>query len=203
MTRAAIQRLTPKVERQSSAAGDCRSTSAGRLALGADDFDLESSANLRVQPDSNLVRPDGLDRIVDLDLAPVEFGTAGVPDRRGDVGSRDRPEQPAAAARAGLHRDPEPGQAPSGGRGVINAADLAGRASALDQLDLLLGAAAPAHRQAARHQVVPSVPARDLDHVAGGTQARDLLGEDELLRRTAHRLLASLARTEPCSSPAP
>ena len=50
-----------------------------------------------------------------------------------------------------------------------------------------------------RHQVVPSVPARDLDHIAGGTQARDLLGEDELHRRTAHRLLTSLGLSEPCS----
>src|SRR5215475_1133693 len=44
------------------------------------------------------------------------------------------------------------------------------------------------HGQPAWHQVVPAVPAGHLHHVAGGAQAGDLLGEDELHRRATHRV---------------
>src|SRR6266702_8550947 len=104
------------------------------------------------------MRADRLDRVADLDLAPVELWAACRLDRGRDVGGRDRAEQPAAAAGPALQPDPQSGEPLSRSLGVFRAADLAGRTRALDQLDLLLGPAAPAHRQAPGDQVVPSVP---------------------------------------------
>ena len=94
------------------------------------------------------------------------------------------------------------GQRPEPARrvpGVVKAADLADRAGPPDRVDLLLGAARPAHRQPPRDEVVAAIAACDLNHLAGGTQAIDLLGEDELHRRTAHRSATSLGISVPCS----
>jgi len=63
---------------------------------------------------------------------------------------------------------------------VIDAADLAGAARALDLRHLLLAALGPGNRQAPGDEVVAAVAVLDLDHVAGRTQAGDLLREDEL-----------------------
>src|SRR6185437_727410 len=51
----------------------------------ADDLDLEHGAHIRMQPHRDLMRSDSPDRVADLDLAPVEFGTARVLDRCRDV----------------------------------------------------------------------------------------------------------------------
>src|SRR5580704_91784 len=152
-----------------------------------------------MQPHGDLVGADRLDRVANLDLAPVQVRTACGLNSRRDVRRRDRAEQPAARTRAGLQADLQAGKLLGGGLRVVDTADLACLASPLDQVDLLLGAPAPAHGQAAGHQVVSSVPAGNIDYVAGGTQARDLLGEDELHGRTAHRYLASLGLSVPCS----
>src|SRR5580704_3489362 len=70
--------------------------------------------------------------------------------------------------------------------GVLHAADLAGRPGPLDQLDLLLRAAGPRHREAARDQVVAAVAAGHVHHVTGSAKVAHLLGEDELHRGTTH-----------------
>src|SRR5262249_49669421 len=101
----------------------------------------------------------------------------------GGSGPNRRPAVPCT----GVHPSPHPGRASGCRLRALDAADLTSRASTLDQLDLLLGTAAPAHREATRHQVVPAIPARDLDDIAGGAQARDLLSQDKLHRGTAHR----------------
>ncbi len=54
----------------------------------ADDFDLKHGADVRVQPHRHLVGPDGLDRVTDLDLAPVKLWTACSLDRRRDIRRR-------------------------------------------------------------------------------------------------------------------
>jgi len=63
----------------------------GKPVSAADDLDFERCAHFRMQSHSHLMRPDGLDRVTDLDLAPVEFRAARVLDGRGDVGGRHRP----------------------------------------------------------------------------------------------------------------
>ena len=83
------------------------------------------------------------------------------------------------------------GQPLGGLLGVVQAADVPGRAGPLDQLDLLLGAAGPAHGQAARDEVVAAVAAGHLDHVTGLAQAGDLVGEDQLHRCATHRFRPS------------
>ena len=69
---------------------------------GADDLDVQRGADLRVQPDRNLVRPEGLDRVAHLDAAPVEFGAARGADRGRDVRRAHRAEQPPGSACLGL-----------------------------------------------------------------------------------------------------
>src|SRR4029453_15108376 len=64
--------------------------------------------------------------------------------------------------------------------GVLLALDRTSVAGTPDGLDLLLGALGPADRQAARQEVVGAVTVLHLDDVAGGAEALDLLGQDEL-----------------------
>src|SRR5205823_11502529 len=45
--------------------------------LDADDLDVDRGADLRVQPHRHLVRAHRLDRVGDLDPAPVELGSPG------------------------------------------------------------------------------------------------------------------------------
>src|SRR6185312_5183058 len=63
--------------------------------LAGRDLDVDGGADLGVQPDPHLVRPHGLDRVADLDPAPVELGAAGLAHGRGDVRRADRAEQAA------------------------------------------------------------------------------------------------------------
>jgi hypothetical protein len=63
---------------------------------------------------------------------------------------------------------------------VAEVANGARGASSLDRLDLLLTATRPAQREAAGDEVVAAVAVLHLDDVAGGTEAGDLLGQDEL-----------------------
>ena len=66
--------------------------------------------------------------------------------------------------------------------GVVVVADRARGAGGLDRLDGLLAAAGPADAEATRDEVVAAVAVLDLDDVAGGAEAGDLLGQDELHR---------------------
>src|SRR5271155_2158748 len=111
--------------------------------LAGHDVDVDPGGDLGVQPDADLVRAERLNRVADLDPAPVEYGTARLEDRLGDVGGPDRAEQPAVAARAPPHPHLQTLKLVGDELGVRCTADLAGRAGPLDQLDLLLRAAGP------------------------------------------------------------
>src|SRR5215475_2470255 len=82
----------------------------GRPESGANDLDFDGGTDLGMQPDRNLVRANRLDRVADLDLAAVQLGAAGVLDGRGNVGRRDRPEQPPAAAGPHVQPHAQPGE---------------------------------------------------------------------------------------------
>src|SRR6516162_2753575 len=64
--------------------GYCPDTSLGSELL-PDDLYFDRGGHLGVQPHSDLVRPDGLDRAGQFDPAPVEFRPAGGADRLRDV----------------------------------------------------------------------------------------------------------------------
>ena len=119
----------------------------------------------------------------------------------GETDPNSLPPPPALRLQPDGQR-PEPAR---GIPGVVEAPDLADRAASLDQVDLLLRAARPAHRQDARDEVIPAVSAGDIHDVARSTQAVDFLGEDELHRRTAHRRATSLSISVPgwCTAAAP
>src|SRR5208282_179605 len=164
-----------------------------RAGLAGGDLDVDRGADFGVQPDPDLVRAHGLDRVADLDPAPVEFRAAGLADGGRDVRRTDRAEQPTARARAPAHPHLQALEPSRHGLRVLDAADLPGRAGPLDQLDLLLRAAGPVHREAARDQVVAAVARRHVHHVTGCAETAHFLGEDELQRCTTH-LPDSLAR---------
>src|SRR5690348_16240798 len=161
--------------------------------LAGRDLDVDGGADLGVQPDAHLVRAHGLDRVAELDPAPVELGAARLAHGRGDVRRADRAEQATAAARPPPHPHVQALELGRHGLGVLNAADLPGRPGPLDQLDLLLGAAGPGYRETPRDQVVAAVAGRDVHHITGGAETAHFLGEDELHRCTTH-LPYSLAR---------
>src|SRR5580700_4906054 len=148
-------------------AGLCRHPGRGGGKSVPDDLDLEGGGHLAVQAHPDLVRTDRLDRAGHLDPAPVEFGAAGRADRVRDVRGADRTEQPPGVARLGGQPDLEGAKPSRGLLGVVEAADVPGRARPLDQVNLLFRAARPAHGQAAGDQVVAAVTAGHLDHVAG------------------------------------
>src|ERR1039457_3610607 len=170
-------------------AGRC-SRPAGPLAviscLASGDLDVDRGADVGVQPDPDLVRAHGLDRVGHLDPAPVELRAARPAHRGGDVSRPDRAEQPAATAGPAAHQHVQALELARDGLGVLEAADFPGRPGSLDQLDLLLGAARPAHREAARDQVVAAVACRYVHDVTGCAETAHFLGEDELHRCTTH-----------------
>src|SRR6201996_5053391 len=67
--------------------------------------------------------------------------------------------------------------------GVVEGADLTGRAGPLDQVDLLFPAARPGDREPAGHQVVAAIAGGYVHHVAGGAEAADFLRQDQLHAR--------------------
>src|SRR6476660_9734165 len=115
--------------------------------LAGRDLDVDGGADLGVQPDPHLVRTHGLDWVADLDPAPVELGSTGLAHSRGDVRRADRAEQAAAAARAPPHPHVQAVELGRYSLSVLQAADLPGRPAPLDQVDLLLGARGPGHRE--------------------------------------------------------
>src|ERR1700746_2953389 len=107
-----------------------------------------------------------------------------------------RAKRPPAPARTPPHPHVQAVELGRHGLGVLQAADLPGRPGPLDQVDLLLGAAGPGHRETARDQVVAAVAGRDVYDVTGAAETAHFLGEDELHRCTTHvaLLLARRAR---------
>src|SRR5581483_3617641 len=97
-----------------------------------------------------------------------------------DVRGGHRAEEAAGVARA--HGEPhlEPLELALDLVGLLQRLDLADLASPADRVDVLLAALGPADGVAARDQVVAGVAVLDLDDVAGGTEAGDLVGEDDL-----------------------
>src|SRR5260370_15954385 len=157
--------------------------------LRSGDLDVEGGADVRVQPDRYLVRTHRLDRAADLDGAAVGLGARRGPHRGGEVGRGPGAEQPAGFARLGLQPRGQPGELRGHVFGVAEAADLTRGPGPLDQVDLLLGATRPAHRETARNQVVTPVPPGDLDDVTSRSETGDLLGQDELHGCATHRQL--------------
>ena len=101
-------------------------------------------------------------------------------DRVGDLRGGDGAEQATALAGADLHVDRVGLELGLDVLGVVLVAHRAGGAGRLDRLDGLLAAAAPADAEATGDEVVAAVAVLDLDHVAGGAESVDLLGQDEL-----------------------
>src|SRR5207247_8564092 len=66
--------------------------------LAGRDLDVDGGADLGVQPDPDLVRAHGFDRVADLDPAPVELVAALLPHACGGARRDDRAVQAAAAA---------------------------------------------------------------------------------------------------------
>ena len=94
-------------------------------------------------------RPTVLIGLRDLDPALVQVGTArgDAPRRRCPPALTEPNSRPLAPARR-WSRTVSAASVPGRGLGVVQAADVAGRAGPLDQLDLLLGAAGPPHGEA-------------------------------------------------------
>src|SRR5262249_34923040 len=163
--------------------------------------DVECGGDLGMQAGGDLVRPDGLDRVAYLYPALVEApaprpagggrGVGGAPPAAppppapppAPAPARPPPPEPRPVTPRGQRRQ-RLGRVP----GFVKAADVMGGTGTLDQVDLLLGPACPPHGQPAWHQVVPAVSTGHLYHVAGGAQAGDFLGEDELHRCATHRV---------------
>src|SRR5690606_20346232 len=143
-------------------------------------LDVDGRRDLGVQLDGDLVRAGALDRVDDLDAAAVDLGPAGGLHGVGDVARGDRAEQAAGLAGAGGQAHLQGAELAGDFLGGADVADLTGGARLADGLDLALGAAGPAHGVAARDEVVAAVAVLDLDDVAGGAEAGDLVGEDEL-----------------------
>src|ERR1700722_5189454 len=83
--------------------------------------------------------------------------SSGPPASRTAAGMSDGPpgaERAAAAPPPPPHPDVQALELGRHGLRVLKAADLPGRPGPLDQLDLLLGAARPGHRETTRDQVV-------------------------------------------------
>src|SRR5260370_40596341 len=106
-------------------------------ALAGGDLDVYRGADFRVQPDPDLVRAHGLDRVAHLDPAPVELRAASLAHGGRDVGGPDRAEQPGAAPRAPPHPHLQPLEPGGYDPPVLRAADLPCRPRPPEQLDLL------------------------------------------------------------------
>src|SRR6266545_3638671 len=111
--------------------------------------------DLRVQPDGDAMGACVLDGGVEVDTAPIDAGPARLRDRVDDLRCGDRAEQPAFLAGLGWDHDPERLEMGGHGPGLLEIGDLSGDASGAEALG-------------------------DLYDVARGTDAPDLLIEDDL-----------------------
>src|SRR5690606_18664687 len=133
-----------------------------------------------VQPNGDVVLSDGLDRLAELDAPLVDLRAARVGDRLGDVGRRDCTEESARGA--GLGRQPHRRvlQPSLDFARAVEVGELPSLARPADRVDLLLGTLGPGEGEPARKQVVTAVAVLHLDDVAGRTEARHFLSENEL-----------------------
>src|SRR2546421_808916 len=158
----------------------CGAASCAGCASGSHNLEVELDRDLRVEADGHLVRAHGLDRRDQRDTALVDDRAARVLDRRGDVGRGDRAEESPGVTGAGLQLDPDGFELGLDLIGLLQRGDRADPTRTADLLDVLLAALRPAHGEAARDQVVAGVAVLDLDDVAGGAEAVDLIGEEDL-----------------------
>jgi hypothetical protein len=168
--------------REPSRAAVVRGASRKELLL-FDDHRLDGRGDVVGDLDDHHARPDGLDRLVEVDLALVELDAAGLADRIDDVLRGDGAEQ--AAVVAGLVRDREHrlvqelGVVAGLGGGLLErlvGLDL----TALRGRDRALGGGL---RELARDQVVAQVALRDVDDRPAAAQRLVVLEHDRLGHR--------------------
>src|SRR4051812_31072618 len=141
---------------------------------------LDLSRDALVHLDRDHVRPGRADRILELDLAPVELQAARLLDRVDDVLRGDRAEQPAVLAR--FLRDSEYG-AGQQRRVLLRAVGELPR-GLLGRVHAPLGLGDRTRRGRLRElpwqQEVAQIAGRDVDHVATLADVLHVLEEDRL-----------------------
>ena len=132
-----------------------------------------------------MLAPDGIQLLLQLfdavaDLALVELRATGGLDRRSDIGGGDGAEE--ATLLAGLDADGDGLglEVALEGLGLLERLHRAGLATLGDGVDLLLAALGPGGGEVAAEEEVAGVARLDLDDVTSGTQAADLVGENDL-----------------------
>src|SRR4051794_6568635 len=78
---------------------------AAARSVGRFDLDVDRRHDVRVQSDQQVDASELFQRLVEVDLAPVDVGTGLLLDGFGDVVGSHRAEQPSFAARTRLDRD--------------------------------------------------------------------------------------------------
>src|SRR5690606_11396656 len=151
-----------------------------RSALGGDDLDDEVREDVLVQTDGRLVLAERPDRGRELDGPAIDVLAEHRGDALGDLLGGDGTEETAVLAGA-LGDDERLGLEGRLERlRVLDVGDRTLAARRTDLVELTLTTLGPRGRETAGHEVVAGVAVLDLDDVAGGSEARDLVGEDEL-----------------------
>src|SRR5699024_11111807 len=156
-----------------------RSGLRGR-ALGGDDLDDQVREDVVVQAHGRLVLAERADRRHELDGAAVDVLVEHLLDGLGDLLGGDRAEE--AAVLAGALGEDEGLRLERGLQRLrlLDAGDRTLAAGRTDLVELTLTALGPRGRETAGHEEVASVAVLDVDDIAGGAEAGDLVGEDEL-----------------------
>src|SRR5690606_27377245 len=164
-------------------AGRCGVDQAGSGlggTLGGDDLDDEVREDLVVQAHSRLVLAERAGRGGELDGATVDVLVEHRLDALGDLLGGDRTEQTAVLAGALGDDDGLRLERRLQGLRLLDVRDGALAAGRTDLVELTLTALGPRGRETAGQEEVAGVAVLDLDDIAGGTEAGDLVGEDEL-----------------------
>src|SRR4051812_38257079 len=143
-----------------------------------DDHGLDGRDDAVLDLDLDHARPDGADRLLEVDLAAVDRDAAGLLDRVDDVLRRDRAEQAAVVAR--LVRDRQHGAVQRLG-GLARGGRRLGEGALGGLLALGRGgdgALGRRRRDLARDQVVAQVALRDVDDRPAGAELLVVLQED-------------------------
>src|SRR5204863_9697187 len=148
-------------------------------ALGHDE-DAELRRHILEQLDRDLVAPDPLDRLRQVELAAVDADALRLPDPVGDVGRRHRAEQRAGLAGADVEADLLAFELLHQLLSLLEALGLVARSAGGELLEL--GDAARRGRlgEPARQQVVAREAGRDVHDLAAETDLLDVLAEDDL-----------------------
>src|ERR1700678_602237 len=145
--------------------------------LASSDLDVDRGNELGGEAYPDLVRADRLDRVVHLDLATVELGTASLAGRGCDVGRADLAEQAAVGAGPARHAHAQALEPARDNLRVLETTDLPRGTRALEHDDLRLRAACPLHGDTTGDQVVAAVAGRDVYDVTGGAEPAHFLSE--------------------------